>query len=528
MIAERWQRITELFEAALECEPQRRAALLEEACAGDPELRRHVDALLADDAAATDFLANPAFELTALDFEREPADSLVGQRIGSYQVQQKIGHGGMGVVYRAVRADEEYQKEVAIKLVKRGMDSDAILGRFRNERQILANLDHPNIAKLLDGGTSPEGLPYFVMDYVDGLPIDVYCDNHRLPIGDRLNLFRTVCSAVHYAHQNHVLHRDLKPTNILVTDDGVPKLLDFGIAKLFNPGLDSQAPEVTATALPFLTPQYASPEQLRGEKLTPASDVYVLGVLLYKLLTGHRPYRLGGGTPAEMARVVCEQEPEKPSSAIGRVEEAPPGSAEVRLTPESVSETREDQPEKLRRRLAGDLDNIVLKALRREPERRYGSVDEMSEDILRHLEGRPVLARKDTLGYRGAKFIKRNKAGVMAGLLAVALLTLAVVGLNLLPQSGTDSRAVDSIAVLPFVNAGANPETEYLSEGITEGLIRSLSQIPSLKVIARSSVVRYKGQRPLTRRLWGANSVSARCWRARSASRVMAFRSASS
>ena len=494
MTAERWQQIEELFNAAAECRPERRAALLEESCAGDPELRSHVDALLASDDAATDFLQNPVFELTAIDSEQKAADSLVGQRIGTYQLQQKIGHGGMGAVYLAVRADEEYQKRVAIKLVKRGMDSDAILDRFRSERQILANLDHPNIAKLLDGGTSPDGLPYFVMDYVEGLPIDHYCDRHRLPIEKRLHLFRTMCSAVHYAHQNHVLHRDLKPSNILVTNDGVPKLLDFGIAKLFSAGLDAQAPETTLTVLPFLTPQYASPEQLRSEKLTPASDVYALGVLLYQLLSGHRPYCSKGATPAEMARIICEQEPEKPSSVITRVEEAPTTSAEVRLTPESVSETREGDPEKLRRRLAGDLDNIVLKALRSEPEQRYGSVDEMSEDILRHLEGQPVLARKGTLGYRSARFIKRNKAGVTAGFFALALLVLGVIGFNLLSQRGAGVNAVASIAVLPFANPDANPDNEYLGEGLTEGLISSLSQISNLKVIARSSVVRYKGK----------------------------------
>lgn len=326
MTPERWKQITDLLHAALEREPEERAAFLDQACAGDPDLRQQLEALLAADAQATNFLEEPAIvahgdslwreEETPLPADDQP-DSLVGQRIGSYQILDEISRGGMGVVYLARRADREYQKQVAIKIVKRGVDTDAIVRRFRRERQILASLDHPNIAKLLDGGTTDDGLPYFVMDYVDGLPIDVYADRQKLSIQERLKLFRTVCSAVHYAHQHRVIHRDLKPSNILVTAEGVPKLLDFGIAKVLDPELYAQTVESTMLVRP-MTPEYASPEQVRGEPVTPASDVYSLGVLLYELLTGRRPYRLTGRSLSELERAICEQEPEKPSLFVVR------------------------------------------------------------------------------------------------------------------------------------------------------------------------------------------------------------------
>jgi non-specific serine/threonine protein kinase/serine/threonine-protein kinase len=363
--------------------------------------------------------------------DEEQAELMHEPDIGQYKIIRRIGQGGMGAVYLAARADDQYQKQVAIKLVRTGMSSGFVVRRFRNERQILARLDHPNIARLIDGGTTPDGRPYFVMEYIEGEAITEYCDNNRLSTVERLKLFQKVCSAVHYAHQNLVIHRDIKPSNILVTADGTPKLLDFGIAKLFNPEAADQPAETTATAAGMMTPVYASPEQVRGQSVTTASDVYSLGVLLYQLLTGHRPYRITSLLAHDVINAILEQQPEKPSTAINRTETLPgPDGAAGKLTPETVSRTRDGQIDKLRRRLSGDIDNIVLKAMRKEPERRYASVDQFSNDIGRHLEGLPVIARKDTLLYRGAKFIKRNKAAMLAAALILVTMIGGIVATN--------------------------------------------------------------------------------------------------
>src|SRR5262245_4976818 len=429
MKPERWEQIQSLYYAAREGDLGLRAALLDEACAGDESLRLEVESLLASDEQAGDFLNTPAMKIATEEIAEERARSLVGRQLGHYRLLSQLGAGGMGEVYLAARADDQYRKQVAIKLVKRGMDTDNILRRFRQERQILAALDHPNIARLLDGGVSEDGLPYFVMEYITGAPITEYCDSHQLSTEARLKLFRQVCAAVHYAHQNLVVHRDLKPGNILVTEEGAPRLLDFGIAKVFNPELASPTLDLTAPEMRLMTPEYASPEQVRGEPITTASDIYSLGVVLYELLTGHHPYRTGNLPPSEIIRIVCEKEPEKPSVIIGRVEEIPGPDGPRPITPESVSRTREGQQEKLRRQLVGDVDNIVLMALRKEPERRYSSVMQFSEDIRRHLEGLPVIARKDTLGYRSAKFLQRHKAGVAATALFLTLVIGFIVSL---------------------------------------------------------------------------------------------------
>jgi eukaryotic-like serine/threonine-protein kinase len=492
MTPERYQQVKELFQSALEREGSQRKRFLAEACAGDPSLREEVESLLTSHEEAPSFIESSALEIVSKVLPDQPDKQMVGQRIGPYKVIREIAHGGMGAVYLAFRADDEYQKQVAIKLIKRGMDTDSIIRRFRNERQILANLDHPNIARLIDGGTTEDGLTYFIMDHVEGLPIDAYCDAHKLSIVERLKLFRTVCSAVEYAHQHHVIHRDLKPSNIFVTVEGVPKLLDFGIAKVLNPEPPFQT--VESVGLGPMTPDYASPEQVRGETITPASDVYSLGVLLYELLTGHRPYRIKSRTPQEIERVICEEEPERPSRAIGCIEEVPgsDGTSEITITPESVSATRDGQSEKLRRYLAGDVDKILLMALCKESERRYLSVEEFSEDIRRHLEGQPVIARKDALYYRSTKFIKRNKATFVAVALTAVILVIVATAVSLL----TARSQIASIAVLPFVNASADPNMEYLSDGITETLMNKLSQLPNLKVLPRTSVFHYKGKEP--------------------------------
>jgi serine/threonine-protein kinase len=424
MNSEKWEKAKEIFHAALEKDEEQREAFLQEVCGDDRELRHEVDSLLASFDKAEDFFEGFAVASAKELMQSDESASLGGRRIGNYTIIKEIGRGGMGAVYLATRGDDEYKKRVAIKLIKRGMDSEDILRRFRNERQILASLDHPNIARLLDGGTSEDGLPFFVMEYIEGQPLTQYCDSHKLSTLERLKLFREICAAVQHAHQNLIVHRDLKPSNIVITPEGTPKLLDFGIAKFLNPDLSPLTIAPTATLMRMMTRDYASPEQVRGEPITTASDVYSLGVLLYKLLTGHHPYQFKTPLPQEVERVICESEPEKPSTIIARKEfiDTEDGLT-LSLTPESVSQTRDGQPDKLKRALSGDLDNIILMAMRKEPQRRYASVAEFAEDIRRHLEGLPVTATKDSFKYRATKFIKRNKLAFTA----VALVALALV-----------------------------------------------------------------------------------------------------
>lgn len=422
-----WIRVSEIVDASLELPPEERARYLDEVCR-EPELRSYVDSLVMQFDGSETFLESPAVN----SYARTCADELlgdsnlwIGRRIGDYRIVEKIGAGGMGEVFRAARADEQYEKQVAIKLLKEGFESSYALARFRAERQILASLDHPNIARLLDGGQTEDGFPYFVMELVEGLPIDEYCDLHRLSIERRLRLFLTVCSAVEYAHQNLVIHRDIKPANILVTADGTPKLLDFGIARLLNPDLSPNDADRTMSLLRVMTPEFASPEQMRGDPVTTSSDVYSLGVVLYILLTGHRPYQLSGRSPSAVSEIVCNIEPPRPSTVVLRKtgSAAQPEESNDSFSPELASAAREERPEKLRRRLAGDLDNIALMALRKEPQRRYASVGQFSQDIQLHLQNAPVLAHRDTFGYRAGKFAKRHKlACVSAGIFILTLL----------------------------------------------------------------------------------------------------------
>ena len=421
-----WDQVREVVDAVLELPPDQRSPYLDQACP-QPGVRRYVESLVLSYEQAGRFLDEPALANHAEVLAQSEADSWKGRRVGPYQVTEEIGEGGMGLVYRAMRVDDQYQKQVAIKVVRSGFDTRFALNRFKAERQILANLEHPNIARLLEGGSTEDGQPYFVMEYIYGQPLDRYCDDHKLTITERLRLFRTVCSAVQYAHQNLVIHRDIKPNNILVNAEGVPKLLDFGIAKILSPESSTSPAIQTITMVRLLTPEYASPEQLLDEPITTASDIYSLGVVLYEVLTGERPYRFATRKLDEIARVVAGTEPDKPSAAVVRVEESAGINGEsVQRTPETVSGTREGSPQKLRRRLSGDLDNIVLMALRKEPQRRYASVEQFSEDIRRHLEGLPVVARTDTFGYRSGKFIKRHTAGVTAAALVVFSLTVGL------------------------------------------------------------------------------------------------------
>jgi eukaryotic-like serine/threonine-protein kinase len=328
---------------------------------------------------------------------------IIGRNIGPYQIITEIGRGGMGAVYRALRIDGEFEVVVAIKVVRHAMSSDLVLERFRTERQIQARLGHPNITRLLDGGTTHDGLTYFVMEYIEGLPLTKYCDSQQLPITDRLKLFRKICDAVSYAHQNLIVHRDLKPDNILVTAEGTPKLLDFGVAKILEE-VPADGSEPTMTMVRMGTPAYSSPEQILGEPVGIGTDVYSLGVVLYELLTGKRPYRLDSLGWEESARVVCERDATRPSSVVS-------SKADSVDETEQISLARRTTVDGLRRRLAGDLDNIVSVALRKEPARRYRSVDHLSEEIQNHLEGRPVKARGDSIVYKGSKLIGRHKLG---------------------------------------------------------------------------------------------------------------------
>ncbi len=407
MPAERWRLIREVFQATLDRPEAERTAFLVSACGNDTALRAEVQSLLASHLQAERFLSEPAAAPPETDLDR------VRTRIGAYEVEGTIGHGGMGTVYRAVRDDDTFRKTVALKLAHGGLRSTFLERRFLQERNILARLQHPNIAMVLDGGTTPEGQPYLVMERVEGQPITEYCAARALGLRERLALFRMVCGAVQYAHQNLVIHRDLKPDNILVTADGQPKLLDFGIAKLLAVGLDPEdAP--TATVMPMMTPDYASPEQVSGDAVTTASDVYSLGVLLYELLTGRRPYAVRSDSLPEIVRMVCETEPPLPSAAAAgqtRPRTGAPGAA--RPIPAAA--------------LRGDLDTIVMKALRKQPSRRYPAAQDLSADLDRHLRGLPVLARPDTLGYRGGKFVARHKGAVAAAALVLASLLSAVV-----------------------------------------------------------------------------------------------------
>ena len=428
MNPERWRRISQLYHAVLAQHPTGRAAFLADACGADAELREALDSLLAHQDSAEHFLDVPAIEVAAqtrFDSEAASTMSMEGRRLGAYRILHEIGRGGTGSVYLADRADETFHKRVAIKIIRPGFEDLAIIRRFRQEREILAALDHPTIARVIDGGSTVQGLPYFVMDYVDGQPIDVWCDEHKADVTRRLELFCAVCSGVQHAHEHLVLHRDLKPANIFVTADAGVKLLDFGIAKLLASETVSGTSGEPATATRVMTPAYASPEQVRGEPLSVTSDVYALGVVLYELLTGHWPYRSKSGLLHEVARAICEEEPTVPSVVVGRAQEGP-GEIGATPAPETVSEVRGGTPAQLRRRLDGDLDQIVLKALDKNPARRYRSVEQFSEDVRRHLEGSPVAARKATYRYRSGKFIRRHRLGTVTAFLAMMALQVSV------------------------------------------------------------------------------------------------------
>lgn len=399
--SERWKAVEELFHRTLEIPETERTAFLEAHSGGDTEMIREVRSLIDSDvAASTGSFAAAAVKKALVSFHKVETDaSAPGRKIGPYRLLHELGRGGMGTVYLATRDDDTFKKSVAIKLVRRGMDTDFILARFRRERQILASLEHPNIARLIDGGATDDGLPYLVMEYVKGVSICEYAIKHALAVDQRLRIFLQICDAVAYAHRNFIVHRDLKPSNILVDENGVPKLLDFGISKLLV--YDGTAITETITQdVRMLTPDYASPEQVRGEPITAAADVYSLGAVLYELLTGVKPHRIDGPTPQAVERAICEIDVQKPSEA-------------VRAAGDAI----------LARRLEGDIDNIVMLAMRKETQRRYPSVQDLAADIRAHLEYHPVSARPDDLVYRSKKYLRRNW-GPLAAVTAVILVLL--------------------------------------------------------------------------------------------------------
>jgi len=423
---DRLRRAEQILSEVLELPEAARASAARRLCADDRELAAELESLLEHSARVGDFLEQPALGLDFVllpasaqaDEDRDAAlDGMLGRVVGRYRIERRIASGGMGTVYLASRADEQFTQRVALKIVKRGMDTDEVLSRFRRERQTLAALEHPNIARLIDGGATESGQPFLVMEFVEGEPIDAWCDSQRLDLDARLKLFLVVCEAVGYAHRNLVVHRDLKPGNILVTAEGLPKLLDFGIATVIEA---DGARHLTAACERRLTPEYASPEQVVGAAVTTTSDVYSLGVILYELLAGGRPYNLTTHTPEDIQRAVAETLPPMPSEALRRLDPADARRAAA---------LRGSTPEQLARRLRGDLDTIVLAALRKEPERRYASVGDLALDIRRHRERLPVSARPDTLRYRAGKFVRRHALASALGLLSLVLLLLGGVSL---------------------------------------------------------------------------------------------------
>jgi eukaryotic-like serine/threonine-protein kinase len=402
MTPERWGEIKGVLATVLESDAGERTATLDRLCRGDLDLRREVEALLAFENRA-DAVLSPIVEPgAAMRVELPPPAA-----IGPYRVLREIGHGGMGVVYLGERADGQYRKQVAIKLITSGRQDARTERRFRRERQILAQLEHPGIARMLDGGSTEEGQPYFIMEYIEGQGLLEYCDSRHLAVAERIRLFLQVCDAVAYAHRQLIVHRDLKPGNILVTAQGEPKLLDFGLGQVLE--ADTDAEEITQAGFPMMTPAYASPEQARGEPYTVLSDVYSLGVILYELLAGRRPYKVPTGSYLELARVISEQEP----VALGQAAaDAPADSAELRSS----------TPDRLRRSLTGDLERIVGKALAKDARQRYGGVPELADDLVRHLDGRPVKARPATLWYRTAKLVRRHRVLIPSAAAALVLI----------------------------------------------------------------------------------------------------------
>ncbi|MEM7166907.1 MAG: serine/threonine-protein kinase [Planctomycetota bacterium] len=430
MDPERWSQVQRLFQRAAELEGEARNAYLTQACADDSDLRAEVASLLefvpsVSDVANDKLGTSVRTAARSLVRDEEVPEEAPGE-LGPYRILSKLGEGGMSHVYLAERKGE-FQQYVAIKMLRAGLHSD-VLRRFRNERQILASLTHPRIAQIFDGGNTPDGLPYIVMERIEGEPIHSYCDAKRLSVRDRVLLFEKVCEAVQFAHENLVVHRDLKPANILVTLEGEPKLLDFGIAKLLEPDPQLHDTDVTQQDVRMLSFSYASPEQVKGQPITPASDAYSLGVVLYQLLTGHRPYRIDRELPYERERIICEQEPMRPSQIVTKSTQRfdDVTGEDVAVPAHELAAQRQSGVDALRQGLAGDLDWILLKSLAKDPQERYRTVMEFAADLRAYLADEPVSAVAPTLGYRMRKFVKRNRLPVVTGASFVLMLFIAL------------------------------------------------------------------------------------------------------
>ncbi len=523
---ERWRRIQEVLDAFDELPPTERVSFLDATGREDPELRRQAEALLANDDRLDELLGKPVFPICTEKLD----EGLLVPRIGPYKLIRELGHGGMGTVYLASQK-EPFRRHVALKLIQPEVKSQDSVRRFHYERQILARIRHPNVAQLYDGGTTPDGRPYFAMEYIEGSPIHEYCDAHQLTVPERLRLIVQVCSAVHLAHQKlRVVHRDLKPGNILVTEDGIPKLLDFGIAK----ALDADRLESSeARHASVWVRHYSSPEQLAGLPLTTATDIYSLGVLLYRLLTGRLPYRAAGNQPESVRQAIQHKKPEKPSVAVLSADSRVEGGQPLDSTPESISMARGTRPGKLSRRLAGDVDAIVLKALAASPEERYSTVDRLAEDIRRHLRHFPIRARKHSYRYVFGKLVRRHRFGLAAAnlillTLALALWTVTAERTKTQQARGRAERTVELLESLlevfdPDTSESGNSPREFLADAqqkITDDLrtdpellsqllneplakiYRRLGHLEESETALRESLAilrnRYPGDHPLT------------------------------
>lgn len=476
MTPDRWKQIEEIFNAAADLQPADRQDYIAFATGDDENLRFEVEKLLMSLDDAEEFIESPIWTdsnflntkakreiSSSIEANKNGDDDFLGQRVGVYRLTRQIGRGGMGAVYQAERADGEFQQTVAVKLIKRGMDTDFIVRRFRHERQILASFEHPFIARLLDGGTTADGVPYFVMEYIDGETLYNYCDGHRLPIRERLKIFQRICSAIEYAHERQIVHRDIKPSNVLINRSGSPKLLDFGIAKILDPNLIHESVNPTGSMLRMMTPDYASPEQVRGGDVTPASDIYSLGVLLYELLTGHRPYNFVGRALHEVTRVVCEEMPRVPSQILDVNENL---LAHYGGKPEKAYAVRDTTHSELSGELVRGLDNVVMNALAKEPSSRYRSVKELSQDVSRFLNGTKVEAPR-----------YKPRPGEAVARLA---------------RPPDETKA---IAILPFkfLNLGgvADVDESFLGLGLADALITRLSKIRRFIVRPTSSILAF-------------------------------------